>query len=69
MSGAGLVITAILMIIIGVATGFTICAVLFRVESFNNDLEELNEELQNDLKREENLHKQLEEEKEERERK
>ena len=67
MSGAGLVITAILMLIIGAATGFTICAV-FRVESFNTDLEELNEELQKALKREEDLHKQLEKEKEERER-
>lgn len=67
MSGAGLVITAILMLIIGATTGFTICAV-FWVESFNNDLEELNEELRKALKREEDLHKQLEKEKEERER-
>lgn len=66
MSGAGLVITAILMLIIGATTGFTICAV-FWVKSFNDDLEELNEELQKYLKREEDLHKQLKEEKEERE--
>lgn len=35
--------------------------------AINNDIEELNEELQKALKREEDLHKQLKEEKEERE--